>query len=454
MLGPFLLLFNVFSEWSCTNSSSHLILTIVPVSGIGLHKRLLKTVLNATFVLISAIDTGDLINRFNQDLTFVDTRLPIDLLNTVSALFEIIAQLILIAIAAIYVLAAVPVVFLALFLIQHVYLRTSKQLRQLDLQSKAMLQARTSETYLGLSTIRAHGWQRMMFADLREGLDRTQEPQYLLSMIQTWLRMVLYLLVAGLSVVVVGVAVSTRRGEDSGAIGVALLNLVTLGSGLSNFIASWTSLETSLGAIARIEAFERDTPAEPGVSSPVEVPANWPEKGELKFEGLHASYNTNATKEKPVYSLQDISLHIKPGERIAVCGRSGSGKSTLLLALLALIDCPKGKILLDDVDTSLVPRSLLRSRFHVISQDVFTQSGGSVREALDPDAAFSDEVIEDILRECSILDNITAAGGLSAELSDAKLSVGEAQLFVLARTIVQAEGRPGGVVLLDEATSR
>ncbi|KAI1128256.1 putative ATP-binding cassette transporter [Nemania abortiva] len=442
--------------------AGHLLLTIIPRSGVGLHNKLLRTVINATFVVISGVDTGDLINRFNQDLLLVDIRLPLDFLNTVAALLGVVAQTVLIAIAAIYVLAALPVVFAALFLIQHVYLRTSKQLRQLDLQSKAGLQAKASETYAGLPTIRAHGWQAMLLGELRERLDRTQEPDYLLNVVQTWLRLVLAFLVAGLSVVVVGVAVATRRQTSGGAIGVAFLNLVTLGTGLTDLISSWTSLETSLGAIARIEAFERDTPAEPAVSSPVEVSAHWPERGELRFENLHASYGgatTTATTTTPgdattAWGLEDISLHIKAGERVAVCGRSGAGKSTLLLSLLALVDRPKGRILLDGVDVSRVPPALLRSRFHVISQDTFT-SGESVREALDPDGSFADDddAIEHVLRECGVMDNVVAAGGLSGELSSANFSVGEAQLFVLARTILQAGGRPGGVVLLDEATS-
>ncbi|KAJ8128739.1 hypothetical protein O1611_g4894 [Lasiodiplodia mahajangana] len=57
------------------------------------------------------------------------------------------------------------------------------------------------------------------------------------------------------------------------------------------------------------------------------------------------------------------------------------------------------------------------------------------------------------LRECGVVDNVVAAGGLEGKLSSANFSVGEAQLFVLARTILQAGGQRGGVVLLDEATS-
>lgn len=445
-------------------------LTIIPKSGVELHSKLLKTVMDATFVLISRIDTGDLINRFNQDLLLIDIRLPVDLLNTVSELLNTIAQTILIAIAAIYVLAAVPAVFVALFLIQHVYLRTSKQLRQLDLQSKAGLQAKASETYAGLATIRTHGWQGMMRAELRERFDRTQEPDYLLLIVQTWLRLVLAFVVSGLSVVVVGVAVATRHTSTTsgGAIGVAFLNLVTLGMSLTHLINSWTSLEISLGAIARLEAFGRDTPAEPLVVEPVEVSADWPARGELRFENLHASYHTannnkvkgndndnDNDKSSGPWSLEDVNLHIKAGERVAVCGRSGAGKSTLLLALLALIDRPQGRILLDGVDTSRVTPSLLRSRLHVISQDAFAQQGESVRAALDPEGRCSDDAaITHVLRECAVADNVVAAGGLDADLGGVNLSVGEAQLFVLARVILQAGGRSGGVILLDEATSR
>ncbi|KAI0205035.1 putative ATP-binding cassette transporter [Astrocystis sublimbata] len=432
--------------------AGHLVLAVIPRSGFALHNKLLNTVINATFVTISAIDTGDLINRFNQDILLVDIRLPFDLLNAVLGALDILAQTILIAIAAIYVLAALPVVFVVLFLIQHVYLRTSKQLRQIDLQSKAGLQAKASETYTGLATIRTHGWQGMMLEEMRERLDRTQEPDYLLLIVQAWLRLVLSLVVAGLSIVVVGVAVATRHSTSGGAIGVAFLNLVTLGSGLTNLISSWTSLEISLGAIARIESFEKNTPSENQVLSPVEVSPTWPERGDLKIENLYASYATSDSSEEPVWCLKDVCLHVKAGEKIAICGRSGSGKSTLLLALLALINCLEGRILLDGVDISRVPQSLLRSRFHVISQDALTQ-GESVREALDPAGKFSDMTIEDVLRECAIMDSIISAGGLSSELSSANFSVGEAQLFVLARTILQAGGQPGGIVLLDEATS-
>ncbi|KAF7933489.1 hypothetical protein EAE99_003374 [Botrytis elliptica] len=431
--------------------AAHLMLIIIPTSGVGLHGKLLRSVLDAPFTFISTIDSGSLINRFNQDLMLVDTQLPFQLLNTVSGLFAAILQAILITISAVYIVAILPVLVAVLFLIQNFYLRTSKQLRQLDLESKAGLHTMIAEIYEGLVTIRAHGWQNTMQGEFYEKLDRSQEPIYLLYMVQTWLQLTLNLVVAGLAVLMVGVAIGLRHKTSAGGIGVAFLNLVSLGESLTQTIQSWTALETSLGAIARIEAFEQETPVEPEVASPTDVLITWPTSGQLSFENVWTSYNLDL--EKPSWSLRAITLKINSGEKIAICGRSGSGKSTLLLSLLALIETTKGTIYLDGIDISKVQRYVLRSKLHVISQDAFTD-GEIIRDALDPAGKLSDETINDALRDCALLNKINASGSLSAKLGDVNLSVGETQLFVLARTILGIEdSNKGGVVLLDEATS-
>jgi len=283
-----------------------------------------------------------------------------------------------------------------------------------------------------------------------EKLDRSQEPLYLLYAVQRWLQLVLNLVVTGLSVTVTGIAVARRGSTSVSAIGLALLNMTTLGETMTLLITSWTSLETSLGAIARIEAFEEDTPIEKPATSPVQVSAAWPEHGAILFNNISAHYSPSQAN----WGLQNISLDIKAGEKIAVCGRSGSGKSTFLLALLALIETPEGSITVDGIDISQVERATLRSRFHVIAQDPFIQ-GETVRDALDPDHSFTDGAISEVLLECAVLDRVSAAGGLAVALADTILSPGESQLFSLARTILQASLHleAGGIVLLDEATS-
>lgn len=438
-------------------------LRIVPASGTDLHKTLVDTVFKAKFSFISSVDTGSLINRFNQDLMFVDSKLPLDLLNTVAALFTCVSQVILIGVSAVYVLATLPALAVALFVIQHFYLRTSKQLRQLDLQSKAQLHTRLSESYQGLATIRAHNWQPQMHREFQESLDRSQEPVYLLWMVQTWLKLVLNMVVAGLAVVVMGVAVALRRDgsiTSSSAIGIAFLNLTSLGETMTNLLASWTSLETSLGAIARIKAFSRDTPQETQAAG-APLPPSWSASGGIRLENVWATYDEEGLDEKDKnWTLQDISLEVQPGERVAVCGRTGSGKSTLLLALLGLVEVPRGKIWVGSRDISEISGETLRSALHVIPQDSFSLVAGggeTLRVVLDPDRRLADKEIAEILKDCAMMDKVESLGGLSASVSDQlNLSVGESQLLVLARLICRAGSGPqeGGILLFDEATSR
>lgn len=99
-------------------------LSVVPKSGTALHQRLLDTVLGSTFSFISRVDTGSIINRFNQDLMLVDSSLPLMLLNTVSLLLEVIIQVVLVAVSVLWVLLVVPVVAIIVFFVQRFYLRS------------------------------------------------------------------------------------------------------------------------------------------------------------------------------------------------------------------------------------------------------------------------------------------------------------------------------------------
>lgn len=425
-------------------------LKIVPQTGAELHRKLLEAVLGAKFSSISGVDSGDLMNRFNQDLMFIDSSLPLHLLNTVSGLLMCIVQLVLVLVPAIYMLAILPLVGLILFCTQHFYLRTSTQLRHLDLQSKAALHTKVSELCEGLLTIRAHRWQRPKHLAFLDKLDSAQRPFYLLYMIQVWLQLVLNLTAAALCTAMIGVSVALRNSTSASGIGLAMLNLVTLGQSLENFLVPWTQLETSLAAISRIESFQRNTPQEQNDAASFDIPPKWPSEGKLECKRLWVTYAQHA--EKPRWALQDISLQVRAGEKIAICGQSGSGKSTLLLSMLRLIEPTKGDIVLDDINIKQVSQRVLRSRVVVVPQDPFLH-GSTIRAAADPRSLLSEDELRTALQTCGLLGKIDAAGGLDSQLSSLSLSTGETQLFVLARTIVNTRATKGGVLLLDESTS-
>jgi len=430
-------------------------LGIVPASATDMHSALLSSTLYAPFAYVSRVDTGELLNRFNQDLMFADGFLPINMFNTCTELFSSVFQIILIAIVSKEAFAVLPALAIALYLIQRVYLRTSKQLRHMDLEWKGALHTKFGETCSGLVTICANDWVEDMRHKFREKLDRSQEPFYLLYMVQRWLQLVLGLVVAGLAITIAGVAVSLRDKVVAGAVGVAFLNVTTLGSSLTNFIIAWTSLETSLGAIARIALFERDTPNERRGKyiAAAGVASTWPERGHVRFENVHTSYETGSELSDLDWTLCGVTFDILPGRRVAVCGRTGSGKCTLLLALLGLLKVPKGCIVVDGVDASTVEACTLRQRLTTISQDSFVDSS-TFREELDPDEQHSDDTLIASLIELNVWDKISACGGLDGKRIEANLSSGEGQLVSIARLIASASNAAGSVVILDEATSR
>jgi ATP-binding cassette subfamily C (CFTR/MRP) protein 1 len=144
-----------------------------------------------------------------------------------------------------------------------------------------------------------------------------------------------------------------------------------------------------------------------------------------------------------------------------VIGRTGSGKSSLLLTLLHLLDLESGRITIDGLDLSRIPRQALRSRIVTIPQDP-VEIPGSVRYNLTQFAASAagseadEEAMRRALTRVGLWDTLSRRGGLDGQLGDAGLSGGQKQLFSLARAIFSVRDKKNkgrGVVLLDEPTS-
>lgn len=424
----------------------HLYHHVVAVSGKSLHKRLLKTVMHAPFSFIARIDAGVTVNRFSQDILLVDGTLPEALLNTASELFTAIMQIGLICAASAIIVAIFPFIAVCLYLIQRFYLRTSKALRIMEVEAKAPIFGHFTETSNGLTTIRAFGWQDSWKESCRHKIDESHRPYYLLLCVQTWLGLVLNFLVGIISVVVLVIAIQWNGHGSIGSLAVALVNITTLGETLQNLIISWTGLETTMGAIARLKTFNDQTPQEAIPEADAQsLPIGWPQKGGIGFRNVFASYHSDS----PV--IKGANFLIEPGQKVALCGKSGSGKSSLLLALLGMIDVHSGEIEIDGVDLSKLRRHDICRYMNVIPQDPYFLPG-KIRYCLDMHSLKIDDELASVLSDVGLWEQVLEAGGLDAEMNLEKFSVGERQLLRLASSFVNR--KPGQILLLDEAMSR
>ncbi|KAM4057529.1 ABC transporter [Hirsutella rhossiliensis] len=429
----------------------YLYVVIVPRSAQNLHLVVLRTAMRAPMGFILRTDTGTLINRFSQDMQLVDLSLPGALVNTSYRFAGCLGVAALAIVALPYFAAVIPLMAGVLYFLQRFYLRTSRQLRLLELESKAPLYSHVLETIDGMISIRAFGWGARYTEKSLNLLDTCQKPFYLLLCVQQWLAVVLGLIVAVLATLLTSLPIVLRASNISaGFIGIALVNLMTFGESLAGLITVWTELETSLGAVSRVKTFSEDTAQE--VDPGERPPSGWPAQGSLTFDNWSASYHEYANTPRI-----KITASILPGQKVAVCGRTGSGKSSLISSVLGMVNGSGGRIVLDGIDLSTLPRDDIRKNVTCVTQDPFLFSG-SVRLNLDPLAESSDDEMRASLERVALWttlqrgagdDELTAARALDSEMNDLRLSHGQAQLFCLARAML----RKSPLIMLDEPTS-
>ncbi|KAM3516753.1 hypothetical protein NHJ13051_009617 [Beauveria bassiana] len=430
---------------------AYFLLIGIPQSANRLHSLLLRSVMNAPLSFFTSIDNGVTLNRFSQDMTLIDQVLPMNFIGTVILFAQVITETAIIASGASYVGVFIPFGLVTVYFVQRYYLRTSRQLRFLDIEFKSPLYTQFAETVAGLLTIRASGWARATIEENYQRLNKSQKPYYTMFCIQRWLQVVLGMFSASMAVLLVLLAVLLPKTTSGGAIGLAFINVISFNFTLSSVIVVWTQLETSLGAIARLKWFNRYTPNE-NKPEEIEMPAaDWPSQGQIELDNVVAAYS-----EEGEDILRGVTLSIEPGTKVGVCGRSGSGKSSLIAALSRLLELRgSGSIRIDGVDLATVPRQDIRSRILAFPQDAFSLPG-TVRHNLDPEEKVeADEVLIQALTKVAIWPFLETRGGLDARLEDLGFSAGQLQLFCLARFALRRESSRGssGVVLLDEATS-
>lgn len=172
-------------------------------------------------------------------------------------------------------------------------------------------------------------------------------------------------------------------------------------------------------------------------------------RGEIVFENVSFGYDPS------VRILENVSLHLRPGETLAIVGPTGSGKSTLLKLLLRFFDVDEGRILLDGVAIQDLELRSLRSTISMVSQEGHLFEGTIRENVLYGQPLASDAQVVEALRLAGALDLIDyLPGGLDAEVGARghRLSGGERQRVALARALLKISDG-ASVLALDEATS-
>ena len=263
--------------------------------------------------------------------------------------------------------AAVLVPLCILFYFAAAFYRSSaREIKRHEAVLRSFVFSRFGEALAGTSTIRAYRAQERYRIELDKAIDNMNSAYYLTFSNQCWLSIRLDLIGNALALTT-ALLVVTNRFRVNPSIEAVVLSYVLQVVGMMQFmVKQLAEVENAMNSTERIYHYGTKLPLEEDTRAShlvVQPPPTWPERGDIKFEGVQMRYRDGL----PLV-LQGLDLEVRGGERIGVVGRTGAGKSSIMLCLFRMVELSKGKIEIDGLDISRVALRNLRSKLSIIPQ--------------------------------------------------------------------------------------
>lgn len=169
-------------------------------------------------------------------------------------------------------------------------------------------------------------------------------------------------------------------------------------------------------------------------------------EGNVEFQNVSFAYKEND------YVLKNLNFVANKGETVALVGHTGSGKSSIMNLLFRFYDPTKGKILIDGIDITSLPRQTIRNHMGIVLQDPYLFSGTIETNVSLNDPSISREKVEAALEAVGgerVLKNLEKGLDEPVIEKGSTLSSGQRQLVSFARALAFDPA----ILILDEATS-
>ena len=410
-----------------------------------LHNRMLNRLVHTPMRFFDTNPSGRILNRFSKDVGFLDEQLPFIFYDFWQFSSYIIA--VVIAACAAQVFLLIPIFLLLVFtlLLRFFFLKSLTQVKRLESIARSPLYSHISISLQGLTTIRALRIEERATQDYHYFQDDHSCAWYHYVAFNRWfgqrldLSMAFVIIFASFSA---SIARCMFGWNDLISFSIPLL--ISLALSFQYMIRLSGEVEILMVSADRILKY-CNLPQERSLASrPDSVSKSY--FGELEYENVRFKYSSDLP-----YSLENLCLKVKPGEKIGIIGRTGAGKTSLFNSLFLLNELFSGSISIDQKDIASVNLYEHRKRLSIIPQDPFLFSG-TLRYNLDPFEEYSSAQLWTALDKSHLKAKIESLPGqLEACVLEngVNFSTGERQLICLARALL----RDNSILLIDEATA-
>ena len=388
---------------------------------------------------------GELLSRVTNDIDNISQTLQQTMSQLLTSLLTVLAVLsMMFWISPMLALIALVSVPISMYATAKIMKRSQGQFIA-QWRRTGKLNAHIEETFSGHALVTVFGRQREVEQAFAEQNDELYEASFRAQFV-SGLIMPLMMFVGNLNYVVIAVVGGVRVANGSLSLGEvqAFIQYTRQFTQPLTTVASMMNLlQSGVASAERVFELldaEEQVPDRAATGEPVAA------RGEVAFEGVAFSYD----EESPLIS--DLSLVARPGQTVAIVGPTGAGKTTLVNLVMRFYELDAGRITLDGVDITAMPRAALRGRIGMVLQDTWLFEG-TIRDniAYGRPEATEEEILE--AARATFVDRFVHSlpGGYDTLVDEdgGNLSAGERQLVTIARAFLSDPA----LLILDEATS-
>jgi ATP-binding cassette subfamily B multidrug efflux pump len=315
---------------------------------------------------------------------------------------------------------------------------------------RSIFNGRLVDAFTNIVSVKLFDSGRREHAYVRDGLESFLAAVVRLTRAVTTVRSAIALLNGIMMSTIAAICVMkwTGGGISTGAIAAALGLVFRL-----NQMSGWMMFNINglVRNYATVQDATRTISVRPAIRDAADATVLPRAKGDIRLENVTFHYG------KGEGVIENLNLHVRPGERVALIGPSGAGKTTVVNLILRLFDVEGGRILIDGQDVRSVTQASLREQFGVVSQDAVLMHRAISDNIGYGKAGASQAEIEDAARRASAHDFIVDVAdprgrrGYDAQVGErgVKLSGGQRQRIAIARMML----KDAPILILDEATS-